>query len=57
MFSLTFVSYPKTGDRQPSFRTSPKVLIPAVRTSARTSPSVWRSILTRQTNIRKNGLH
>jgi len=57
MFSLTFMSRLKAGGKQPSFRASPKVLIPTARTSAKTNPSVWRSILTRQANIRRNGLH
>ena len=50
MFSLTFMSRPGAGGKRPLSGASPKVLIPAVRTSARTSPSVWRSILKRQAN-------
>ena len=34
-----------------------QVLIPVARTSTRTSPSKWRSILIRQATIRRNGLH
>ena len=57
MFSLTFVSHSGAGGKRPLSEASPKVLIPEVRTSTRTSPSVWRSIPTRQANIRGNGLH
>ena len=57
MFSLTFVSHSGAGGKLPLSEASPKVLISAVRTLTKTSPSDWRSILTRQANIRRNGLH